>query len=128
MADTVALATPPQTKFDPSRTMSQTAAETCDLIVTPAVYADQKLLDSTFARLRAEDPLAWCEPQAFRPFWAVTKHADIMEVSRQNALFTNGEREMLSYHEAEKGVYAKFGQPHLLKTLVQLDDPVHYKL
>ncbi len=128
MADTVALATPPQTKFDPSRTMTQTAAETCDLIVTPAVYADHKLLDSTFARLRAEDPLAWCEPQAFRPFWAATKHADIMEVSRQNALFTNGEREMLSYEAAEQGVYAKFGQPHLLKTLVQLDDPVHYKL
>jgi len=128
MADAVALATPPQTKFDPARSMSAAAAETCNLIVTPAVYADQKLLDATFARLRAEDPLAWCEPEAFRPFWAVTKHADIMEVSRQNQLFTNGEREMLSYHEAEKGVYAKFGQPHLLKTLVQLDDPIHYKL
>jgi len=128
MADTVALATPPQTKFDPSRTMSQTASETCDLIVTPAFYADHKLQDATFARLRKEDPLTWCEPEAFRPFWAVTKHADIMEVSRQNALFTNGEREMLSYAAAEEGVYAKFGQPHLLKTLVQLDDPVHYKL
>ncbi len=128
MADTVALAAPPETKFDPARAMSRAAAETCNLIVTPAVYADHKLLDATFTRLRAEDPLAWCEPEAFRPFWAVTKHADIMEVSRQNALFTNGEREMLSYHEAEKGVYAKFGQPHLLKTLVQLDDPLHYKL
>jgi hypothetical protein len=51
-----------------------------------------------------------------------------MDISRQNQLFTNGQREMLSYHEAEKGVYAKFGQPHLLKTLVQLDDPLHYKL
>jgi cytochrome P450 len=128
MADTVALATPPETKRDPSRTMSKAGAETCEAIVTPAFYADLKLQDTTFARLRAEDPLAWCEPEAFRPFWAVTKHADIMEVSRQNQLFTNGEREMLSYHEAEKGVYAKFGQPHLLKTLVQLDDPVHYKL
>ena len=128
MADTVALATPPQTRFDPSRTMSQKATETCVLIVTPAFYADHKLQDATFARLRREDPLAWCEPEAFRPFWAVTKHADIMEVSRQNALFTNGQREMLSYAAAEEGVYAKFGQPHLLKTLVQLDDPVHYKL
>ena len=128
MADTVALATPPETKFDAARTMSAAAADTCNLIVTPAVYADQKLLDASFARLRKEDPLAWCEPEGFRPFWAATKHADIMEVSRQNALFTNGEREMLSYHEAEKGVYAKFGQPHLLKTLVQLDDPLHYKL
>lgn len=128
MADDVAVAVPPQTKFDPSRKMSAAAAATSDLIVTPAVYADAKTLDGAFTRLRAEDPLAWCEPEGFRPFWAATKHADIMEVSRQNALFTNGEREMLSYHEAEKGVYGKFGQPHLLKTLVQLDDPVHYKL
>ncbi len=128
MSDTAVLAVPPDTKKDPSRKMSAAAAQTCDLIVTPAVYADQKTLDAAFTKLRAEDPLAWCEPEAFRPFWAATKHADIMEVSRQNALFTNGQREMLSYQEAEKGVYAKFGQPHLLKTLVQLDDPLHYKL
>jgi len=127
MADT-ALATPPETKMDPGRTMSAAAAETCNQIVDPAVYADQPKLDAAFAKLRAEDPLAWCEPDDFRPFWAVTKHADIMEVSRQNKLFTNGEREMLSYKQAEEGIYAQFGQPHLLKTLVQLDDPMHFKL
>ena len=127
MADT-ALATPPETKMDPGRSMSAAAAATCNQIVDPAVYADQPKLDAAFAQLRAEDPLAWCEPEGFRPFWAATKHADIMEISRQNKLFTNGEREMLSYEEAEKGVYAQFGQPHLLKTLVQLDDPLHFKL
>lgn len=127
MAET-ALATPPETKMDPARKMSDVAAANCDLIVDPAVYADQEALDDAFARLRAEDPLAWCEPEGFRPFWAVTKHADIMEISRQNALFTNGERELLSYELAEQQMYAQFGQPHLLKTLVQLDDPVHYKL
>ncbi len=128
MADTETLTAPPETKMDPARRMSPAAAETCDLIVTPAVYADPPALDAAFRRLRAEDPVAWCEPEGFRPFWALTKHADIMEVSRQNALFTNGQREILSLHEAEKGVYARFGGPHLLKTLVQLDDPLHYKL
>ena len=127
MADT-ALAVPPPTKKDSSRQMSAAAAATADQIVNPEVYADPKALDEAFARLRAEDPLAWCEPEAFRPFWAVTKHADIMEVSRQNKLFTNGEREMLSYAQAEEQVYARTGGPHLLKTLVQLDDPMHYKL
>jgi cytochrome P450 len=127
MADT-ALATPPETKMEPGRAMSAAAAATCNQIVDPAVYANQPVLDAAFTRLRAEDPLAWCEPEGFRPFWAVTKHADIMDVSRQNKLFTNGEREMLSYEEVEKGVYAQFGQPHLLKTLVQLDDPMHFKL
>ena len=123
-----ALATPPSTKKDPSRQMSAAAAATADKIVSPDIYAQPEALDAAFARLRAEDPVAWCEPENFRPFWAVTKHADIMEISRQNKLFTNGEREMLSYAEAEERVYAQTGGPHLLKTLVQLDDPMHYKL
>ena len=127
MSDT-AVAQPPETKKDPSRQMSEAARATSDLIVSPDVYAHMEQLDTAFARLRAEDPVAWCEPESFRPFWAVTKHADIMEVSRQNKLFTNGEREMLSYETAEERVYAQTGGPHLLKTLVQLDDPMHYKL
>jgi cytochrome P450 len=128
MADTVAVAVPPPTKFDPSRKMSAAAAATCNEIVSPLVYADHTALEAAFSRLRAEDPLAWCEPTDFRPFWAATKHADIMEISRQNQLFTNGEREMLSYTTSEEKIYGQFGQPHLLKTLVQLDDPLHYKL
>ena len=108
--------------------MSEAAAETCNQIVDPSVYADMHALDKAFTRLRAEDPVAWCEPEHFRPFWAITKHADIMEVSRQNKLFTNGQREMLSYVSAEERIYAQTGGPHLLKTLVQLDDPSHYKL
>ncbi|MEQ9314309.1 MAG: cytochrome P450 [Henriciella sp.] len=127
MADT-AVATPPKTKKDPSRTMSAAAAAVCDQIVSPDTYAHMNALDAAFKRLRDEDPLAWCEPEAFRPFWAGTKHADIMEVSRQNQRFTNGVREMLCYAEAEQKVYAQTGGPHLLKTLVQLDDPMHYKL
>jgi len=122
------LATPPNTKMDPSRQVTDVAAELGDVITDPTTYTDQARLDAAFARLRAEDPLAWCEPERYRPFWAATRHADIMEISRQNNLFTNGEREMLSYREAEAQTYATTGGPHLLKTLVQLDDPLHFKL
>ncbi len=123
-----ALATPPDTKMDPHRQVSQVAAELGEVITAPDTYANPAALDAAFTRLRAEDPLAWCEPEAFRPFWAATRHADIMEISRQNALFTNGQREILSYRDAEIQTYAKVGGPHLLKTLVQLDDPQHFKL
>ena len=122
------LATPPETKMDPDREMSAAAKAVAQQIVDPSIHADMPALDAAFAKLRAEDPVAWCEPEGFRPFWAITKHADIMEVSRQNALFTNGEREILSPHEMEKQTYGTLGGPHLVKTLVQLDDPIHYKL
>ena len=91
-----ALATPPETKKDPARTMSEAAERRCEEVVSPAIYADPKAIDEAFEDLRANDPLAWLEPKGFRPFWAVTKHADIMEVSRLNRIFTNGQRELLS--------------------------------
>ncbi len=34
----------------------------------------------------------WTEPVNFQPFWAVTKHADIMEIEKQNDLFINEPR------------------------------------
>lgn len=124
---TTTQATPPPTKMDPGRKMSEAAAATCDVITSPEAYANPDRLEAAFRRLRAEDPLAWMEPEGYRPFWAVTKHADIMEISRQNALFTNSQREILSPRETESQVYALMGGPHLVRTLVQMDDPDHYK-
>ena len=72
MAET-ALATPPETKMDRGRTMSAAAEATHNLIVDPAIYADPDQLDAAFRKLRAEDPVAWCEPEGYRPTprWAV---------------------------------------------------------
>ena len=123
-----ALATPPETKMDPTRKVSDAAARSGPLIVDPAVYANPDALNAAFADLRKNDPFAWLEPEGFRPFWAATKHEDIMAISRQNALFTNGEREILSYEDTEKQVYGVMGGPHLVRTLVQMDDPEHFKL
>jgi linalool 8-monooxygenase len=42
------------------------------------------------ARLRREDPVHWNpEPNGGRGFWALTRHADIVEVSRQPELFSS---------------------------------------
>ena len=42
-----------------------------------------------FRRLRAEDPVHWNPPGQYPGFWAVTRHADIVEVSRQPGLFSS---------------------------------------
>ena len=44
-----------------------------------------------WARLRAEAPVAYIEPPGHPPFWAVTKHADIMKVASQPQLFSSAE-------------------------------------
>jgi cytochrome P450 len=37
---------------------------------------------ATFARMRAQDPMAWCEYQNGLGFWSVTRHADILTLNR----------------------------------------------
>ncbi len=44
---------------------------------------------NTFARLRREDPLAWCDYAGGKGFWSVTRHADIMELNRDNKLLSS---------------------------------------
>ena len=61
-------------------------------IVSPRSYAHPAALHETFRWLRANDPVALVEAEKFDPFWAVTKHADIMQVGRDKALFHNGDR------------------------------------
>ena len=62
-------------------------------IVDPKSYANEDHLHSAFTWLRQNAPVAIAEPDNFDPFWAVTKHADILEVSRNNTLFHNGDRQ-----------------------------------
>jgi cytochrome P450 len=70
-------------------------------IVSPAVYADPEAYHRYFAQLRREDPVHRAEPDDYRPFWAVTKHAHIVEAQRQPAIFESGGRVMLATRDAE---------------------------
>lgn len=99
-----------------------------DALVDPASYAGEDRIHALYARLRAEDPVHWTEPQGFRPFWSVTRHADILAVSKANDRFINRERTYLSPIEAEQWVRSVAGDTHLFRTLVDLDDPEHMKL
>ena len=45
-----------------------------------------------WAWLRKHEPVAWIEHPGYDPFWAITKHADVIELSKQPALLQNGPR------------------------------------
>lgn len=105
--------------------ISQDVANT---IVDPAAYADGDRVDAAFTQLRREAPLAQAQPEGFDPFWAVTRHADILEVERQNELFHNGDRStVVTTIEADAKVRQMTGgSPHLVRSLVQMDNPDHF--
>jgi hypothetical protein len=88
-------------------------------LVDPADYAARGYPHDIFTRLRAEDPVfRWTETEGM-PFWAVTKHADITEVSKQPDTFLNGPRLTISHvpEEPPPGMFPP--------TLIQMDNPRH---
>tara|TARA_B100001146_G_scaffold136881_1_gene120026 strand:+ start:13035 stop:14282 length:1248 start_codon:yes stop_codon:yes gene_type:complete len=89
-------------------------------------YTNEKKLHSIFSKMRREDPVAWIEPENFRPFWAITKHTDITEIEKLNDVFINDPRTTLMNIPTEQAIKDFTGGSHiLLRTLVHMDNPDH---
>jgi hypothetical protein len=97
-------------------------------LVTPSAYADGTVHE-TYRWLRRNEPLGVAEVEGVDPFWVVTRHADILEISRQNDLFHNGDRApVITSQAADRQVRQMMGgSPHLLRTLIHMDAPDHPK-
>ena len=61
----------------------------------------------------------------YRPFWAITKHADIMDIERHNDLFISDPRPLLAPAEADDAMKAQQEAGIGLRTLIHMDDPHH---
>lgn len=97
-------------------------------LVNPADYADGRIHEA-YTWMRAHNPLGLAEPEGFAPFWAVTKHEDILAVSRKNDLFHNADRSVTLVDRATEKRTRDIagGIPQLVRTLVQMDAPDHPK-
>ncbi|WP_374471803.1 cytochrome P450 [Phenylobacterium sp.] len=97
-------------------------------LIEPAAYADGRIYE-TYRWLRRNEPLGLAEIPGIDPFWVVTRHADLLEVSRQNELFHSGDRSTTFTTQAMDRKVREMmgGSPHLLRTLVQMDAPDHPK-
>ena len=97
-------------------------------LTEPHAYATDEIHE-VYRWLRKNEPLGVAEVEGIDPFWVATRHADILEISRQNALFHSGDRSpTLTTIEMDKRVRGMMGgSPHLLRTLVQMDAPDHPK-
>ena len=58
-------------------------------LVDPSRFARNGYPFGTWAKLRAEAPVAYIEPPGYPPFWAVTKHADIVQVATKPEIFSS---------------------------------------
>jgi cytochrome P450 len=61
-------------------------------ILSPAHYERHGYPHPEWAWLRQHAPVFWYERENVEPFWAITKHADIVEIGKQPERFLNAPR------------------------------------
>jgi cytochrome P450 len=108
------------------------ATELDNQLVNIATYGDEAKIHGLLTGLRKDDPVHWTAPEGFRPFWSITKHADILEIEKLNDQFHNEPRSVLMNIEAEHGFAAMWGGPDPktgrvspLRTLIDMDGEDH---
>jgi cytochrome P450 len=97
-----------------------TMDEAAKVLADPQAYTDETKLHAALTHLRVNAPVSRVEVPNYRPFWAITKHADVLDIERNNALFTNWPRPVLTTAEGDE-LQAAAG----VRTLIHLDDPQH---
>jgi cholest-4-en-3-one 26-monooxygenase len=89
-------------------------------IVSPDHYAQHGYPHREWAYLRKHAPVYWYDRPNVRPFWAITRHADIIAVSRQPKLFVNAPRLLIVPRDLEIE-----GGENLFRHLLNMDPPDH---
>ncbi len=89
-------------------------------IIHPADYARAGYPHAAWTWMRANDPVHRWENTDGIPFWAITKHADVIEISKQPDRFLNGPRLVIAHEPEENRVVDEFPP-----TLIQMDNPQH---
>jgi cytochrome P450 len=104
-----------------------TTPELDNALVLPANWADEEGMHRQFQWLRNNDPVRFLQPEGFDPFWSITKYNDIKAIEGNKKLFINDPRPTLAPKGMQEMIQAMTGRKHLIRSLVQMDDPDHMK-
>ncbi|MBJ19216.1 MAG: cytochrome P450 [bacterium] len=88
-------------------------------LIDPGLYAESGYPHETWSRLRREAPVYYFEGPDY-PFWALTRHEDIVEVSRRPRLFSNRPR----FQIVVGADYASEDEREP-ETMIHMDPPQH---
>ncbi|MCV7383366.1 cytochrome P450 [Mycolicibacter longobardus] len=102
--------------------------EASRVFADPTAYADEPRLHAALTHLRAHAPVSLVDHPPYRPFWAVTRHADILEIERDNVLWINEPRPLLAPAAADDLQQQLLASGMGLRTLIHMDDPLHHKM
>jgi cytochrome P450 len=94
-------------------------------LILPKNYGVAGQPHAAWTEMRKHAPVFRVESDDFKPFYAITRHADIMAISNKPHIFSNAEGPMLMNHEQLKRQAEdpqSFGQ---MKTIIEMDPPEH---
>lgn len=110
--------------------MSDATTTTTDprglIFITPEAFTDMDAWHATAAELRRESPVLKVEAEGWQPFWALSGHEEVLEVSRRSDIFFNTEKSAPG-PDFQYDMLQAFGI-ELPRTLVHLHGDVHNKL
>ena len=94
-------------------------------LITPRNYGVDGQPHDIWTALRRESPVHYVETDTHPPFYAITRHADIMDISNKPNIFSNSEGPFLMDKEMTARRAARpedFGQ---MRTIIEMDPPEH---
>ena len=94
------------------------------VFVDGAAFADDERWHAAVETMRRETPLLRVEVEGWPHFWAVTRHADVLEIERRHDIFKNTLMAPLQSLDALAAIESSGAQ---FEMLVQMDDPKHKK-
>ena len=96
-------------------------------LIAPLNYGIKGVPHDAWTLLRKESPVHRCEFGGdFEDFWAITKHADIMEISGKPHLFSNLEGPMILSREQKVQMENRAASPlGQMRTIIEMDPPEH---
>jgi cytochrome P450 len=92
-------------------------------LIDPKAYAERGYPFAEWQTLRREAPLRHFEPVGWPGFWAVTKHAHIVEISKQPEFFLNAPGMTFT---PERGAEQQEAAAQV-RTIINMDPPDHRK-
>ena len=102
--------------------MTDTASKIGAELIDPAFYGRFGPPHEQWTELRRTAPVSLIEAAGYPPFWAITKHADIFEVSTRPDAFLN-EPGIVLLPEARAN--RNTGSLSEMRTIIQMDPPEH---
>jgi len=91
-------------------------------ITRARMWSDVDQAHALYTDMRQNDPVSLIETEEYRPFWAVSKHADIVEIERQHEKFLNTQNSVLIRKKDED---IRAANPVQMRTLINMDGAEH---